>query len=368
MTDSLQHLVATTTEAEYLAQGLAKADAAGCVTTSWRTGDPTLSLYHFLSEALANKDERIAEYVRGGILSLAIGEWLTIHAREVYGVEQEAATYATPSVSIRNTKGAYYSIDSGDMTFRSSVTGKTYHNTSGPHTLNGVGATATLALTADEPGADSSVGVNEVDEIVTTYLGIVIDSSTASSGTDEQDPEALKAQCLATLGALSPNGPSDAYDYVVCNSALTGSTEITRSRAYGDSDTGDVIVYVAKGSGVVSGGALAKALAAVEQWATPLCVTPTVVGATLVALPVNATVTGDNLPSDYADVGTALVSAMIQATRVSGFLARSAIIAVLHKLAVDGGATDVAVTLSSPAADVTLDAGRVLVPGLVTIA
>src|SRR5690606_21310682 len=112
-------------------------------------------------------------------------------------------------------------------------------------------------LVADEAGSGSSVGADEIDELVTTFLGVEIASSTAAVGTDEPDPETIREQCRATTGALSPNGPPDAYEFVVRESSLTGVTEITRAKATGDSDTGTGDVIVASASGAVSSGSVA---------------------------------------------------------------------------------------------------------------
>jgi hypothetical protein len=360
-------MIALTTQDEYLAAGLAAADGEGLETTSWRTGDPTRTLFVALAEALATKDQRLAEFVRGGILSLAEGDWLDILSAEVYGVDPVQATSATPTLSLMNNGGGYYVIDAGDLTAKCSVTGKTYHNTSGPHSLAGLGTTATLTMVADEPGTASSVGTDEIDALVTTFLGLAITGSTASNGTDKQGEASIKDQCLATLGALSPNGPPDAYEYVCCNSALTGNTEITRAKSYGDSDTGDTIVYVAGPAGAVSGPALAAAEAACEQWATPLCITLYVVNATAAPQIVAATVGGTGLPSDYVSLAQAVVAGIISAAPIGGLLSRSAYIAALHALAAGAGAQNVTVDLTSPATDVQLASSAMAIVGSVTI-
>src|SRR5262249_39771218 len=157
------------------------------------------------------------------------------------------------------------------------------HNTTGgnlPAKVGVVNGTLTITVIADEAGSGSSAGAGEIDTLVTTSLGVTCSNATAAVGTDEQDESVTRQQCPDKLGSLSPNGPVDAYRYVARNSALTGSTAITRVRAYPDSDTGDVLVYLAGPSGAISSADRALAETAIADWATPLCITPTVSSAT----------------------------------------------------------------------------------------
>jgi hypothetical protein len=79
-------LIAVQTAAQYLDAGLELAATYGLPVTTWRAGDPTRTLYKFLAESLAERDGVIAEFIKGGWLSLAEGDWLEVLADEVYGV------------------------------------------------------------------------------------------------------------------------------------------------------------------------------------------------------------------------------------------------------------------------------------------
>ncbi len=370
---SVTALFVVQTAAEILEAGLGLAESLGLPVTSWRSGDPTRSLYHYLAEKLATLDTVQATHVKNGWLSSAVAdanesgtsEWLKILALEVYGVTATEATYATPTVTVTNTGGGFYVVDAGDLTFKASALDKTYHNTTAG-TLSAA-ATVTFDLVADEAGSDSTVGVDEVDELVTTLLGVVVDSSTAAVANDEQAPDAIAEQCRATLGALSPDGPPDAYEYVVRNAELTGVTDITKAKSTGDSTTGIVTVYVAGPSGPVAGASVTAAQAAINIWATPLTITATVANATGVTINVTATVSGEDIPADADDLCTTALEALFATFNIGETVPTSAIIATIHTTMVDEGATDVIVTLTLPAANTTMTASQVAALGAVTI-
>jgi len=104
---------------------------------------------------------------------------------------------------------------------------------------------------------------------------------------DDRHYEEIRDLCRDKLGSLSPNGPADAYSYVARSSALTGTTGVTKERVYPESDTGDVLVYLAGPSGAISGADRDAAEEAILEWATPLCITPTVASAVNLPVPVS---------------------------------------------------------------------------------
>jgi hypothetical protein len=353
----------------------------GLPVTSWRAGDPTRSLYKYLAEALAERDGVVASFIKSGFRSSAVADanesgdssWLRILALEVYGVEAPEASYATPTVTVTNSGGGYYEIAAGDLTFEASASGKTFHNTSGPivndveGTSLSAGQTATFELVADEAGSDSSVNADEVDAFVTPLLGVTIVSSTASVASDEASPDEIDALCEASLGALSPNGPPDAYEYVCLNQDLTGVTDITRADTVDDSDTGDVTVYVASSTGPAAGGSVTAAQEAVDLWATPLTITAIVENATGVNVNVTATCSGEDIPADVEDVCETALQELFVELSIGAVVSKASIIATIYAALREAGASDVVVTLTLPADDTDLDAGEVPVLGTVTV-
>lgn len=266
------------------------AAALGLNVTTWAAGDPTRSLYFHQSEILALQEEINSEFIRAGFLDTAGGTdnaWLILRAKQSYNVDAVEATFATCTVTLTNTGGGDFTIDARDLTFKNSATDKTYHNTSGGHLTPGPGTTLTLDVEADEAGSDSSAGPNEIDELVTTLLGVTVTSSTAAVGIDAEEAEAIRDRCRLKLGALSPNGPRDAYDFVARTPELAGTSAVTRTRSVRLDARGNVRTYLAGPSGAVATADADLVEEAINRWAAPLGITATAQSATNV--PINFT-------------------------------------------------------------------------------
>lgn len=287
-TMSLASLLLSETKAAIYQAALTIAAAVGLPVSSWQTGDPTRTLYYAHAEALEARDQVASGYIGSGFLDYAEGEWLKIHAQQQFGVEVPGATYASTTMTLTNTGGGVYDFEPGDLTFKNSTTNKTYRNTGSVH-LDAVGgpeAQATVDAVADEAGSDSSAAAGEIDDFVSGPLGVECTNLVAAIGVDEQSETTTREQCRARRGRATPNGPKDAYTDVALDPALTGTNGITQARSYGDSDTGDVTLYLAGPGGAVSEDDRAAVELAVLENATPLCITPTVLSCSNVTVPV----------------------------------------------------------------------------------
>jgi hypothetical protein len=374
MSSQVAALIAVQTAAECRDAGVELAATYGLPVTTWRAGDPTRTLYKFLAESLAERDGVIAEFIKGGWLSLAEGDWLEVLADEVYGVKKTQADYATPTVTVRNDGGGYYDPAAGDLTFKSTESGVTFRTTSAA-LISGVpgplsaGVTATFELVADTAGSAGSVGLDEIDAFVTPLDGVVIVSSTAALANDAQSDEELREQCRASRGALSPNGPRDAYEFVARNPDLTGQTGITRARATGNGATGAVTIYIAGPAGAVSGAAVTAVQSAIDLWAEPLTVNATVASAA--ALSVDRVVTvkksATNALTDAAitsAISSAFVGlfAAVKIGGIDGVVSESKQTNAIHE-AVPNGFDSVTIT----DAEITLTATQVPVLAALTV-
>lgn len=367
MTINVLSLFTVETAARFLKAGLELAATLGLPVTSWRNGDPTKSLYHYLADMEAAKEAKRAEFAKGGYLSTAEGDWATLNAIEVYGVTRGEATTATPTVTLLNGGGGVFpSLGNGGLVVKCTATGKTFRSTNDPGTL-GPGSELTFELVAEEAGAASSVGTDEIDDFVTpaelATFGVTITGSTAAAAQDQQSETELKDQCGDTLGALSPNGAPDAYEYVCKNSELTGVTEINRATAVGDEDTGLVTIYVAGGAGAVSSTSVDAAQAAVLRWCTPLCIRPTVESATEEPVNVAAQITGEDIPANYAELVNGALGTLFIALPIGATVYRSRLIAAIHAAVPQA----VSVNLVAPAIDTVLAASEVPIVGTVAI-
>lgn len=355
---SVATLVTAASATQILNIGLEVAKALGLPVTSWRADDVSRAMLKFSARVLSVVDATASSLARSAFLSTATGDWLRIKALEDYGVEPQEATFAASTLTLSNTGVATYVIDAGDLTAKNSSTGVTYTSTTESVTI-AAGQTVEIEVTSNTEGSDGSAAEDEIDELVTTYLGVSIVGSTAAVGRDRISDEALREICRDSLGALSPNGPSDAYRYVALNSTLTGSLEPTKAAVVDDSDEGEVTVYVAGDAGPVSSGALASVTQAIASWATPLCITPTVLNATAQEVDGTYTASGLDLPLDLESVVSDAHLGVVAAADIGGSITRSALITAVHQALVATGASRVSVTLVSPATDVILAAGTV---------
>ncbi len=369
MTIDVRTLFITATKEGLFAAFLDLAQGLGLPVTSWRAGDPTLVEGQFLSEQLETRDAVTVEFTKAGFLSTAEDDWLHVHAAEVYGIEARGATYAEPTVTLANAGGGIYDLDAGGLTVRASVTGVTYHSTANPGTLSG-GVTLTYALVADVPGSDGTVAVNDIDEIVSpALLGVSITASTAAVGSDKQADLAVKAQCTATLGALSASGPGDAYESVCLDATKTGTIEITRARTRDTASDGTVTTYVASATGAASPAAVTAAQDACVTWAEPIGFQQTCVSAVNRVVNVVINVSGDAVPTDVEARGTELLGTLFASLDIAAAtgetIATSLTASEIHSIAAFPAIRKVVVI--TPAADVSLVEGEVPVLGTVSI-
>ncbi len=361
-------LLLTQTADQIFDAAIAVARIVGLPVDTWRVGDPTRALYRSQGEHLAALDEVQAQYAAGNFLLSSEGAMKTLRAKDVYNVDREEETFAAPTVDFENEAGGYYEIDTAGLTVSSSVTGATFHNQS-PVIITPLSTLAEVLFIAEEGGAAGTVGVDEIDTIVSpTLTGVVIIGSAAAIGSDEQSDPGLDEQCLATLGALSPAGPADAYEFVARNSDLTGVTGITRTQSDGDTADGTVTVYVATATAGVDGPTVTAIQAACDEWAQPQCTDATVVSGAPETL--NFTIT---LSPTQATAQTALEQAidafLIADVSMGGTTAVSAIVAVVHATLAGSGLVSVpTVLINGVAADVEHADGIFPVRGTLVLA
>lgn len=377
MSVSLLTLLVQETKAAIYQRGLDICTSIGLPVTSWQAGDPVRSLLHLEAYTLEALEAMIVGYIKSGFLDYATGDWLKVLAEQVFGVTVPAATYATTTVVLTNSaSGGLYPIIAGDLTFKNSVTGATYHNTT-PTTVTNLSPSSTLSVTvvADVAGSAGSAGAGEIDTLVTARDGVTCTNALAAVGIDEHDEEVTRVTCREKLDFLSPDGARGAYSYVAKNADFGGTPAITRTRVYGDSTTGIVTVYLAGPSGGSSAADVALATTAIVTWATPLCITPVIAAATNVTVPVTYSLwlyksCGKTVTEVRASVLAALqamfatvpIGGDVVAPATTGKLYQSDIAATIIRAIPEG----FRVSVSAPSGDTSLTNGQVAVLGTVT--
>lgn len=224
----------------------------GVDTTSWKPGAVLRTFFTGTAVVMAAFSRLIAYVARSGWVELAEGAWLTLAAWYIFRVQRQEATFATGQITLTNHGGGVFEIDPDELTFSSELTGKTYRNAEG-FTLGPL-ETATIAIRATEAGASSSAPPGTITRMDTPLTGVECANERAVIGQDaETDPEVRRA-CYEKLGALSPNGPADAYSYVAKRATRADGTRIgvTRVRLV-DDGAGGVEVICATATGQVDG-------------------------------------------------------------------------------------------------------------------
>lgn len=292
MAFSLDELIAPLTTIQVKASLYRVLAAVGVNTSSWKPGAVVRTQIAASSILLAALSQLQADMARSGFLEFAAGDWLTLVARYVYGVERLVATFATGTETLVNSGGGVFALGPDDLIFVKASSGKTYRN-SGSITL-GAMTTITVPIVATESGASSSASIGEIALLSTTLIGVTVTNPVALVGLDAETDSALRERCYEQLGALSPMGPWDAYGSALRNAKRSDDSTlgITRTRINKDG-AGGVDVYCATAGGAVPGTVgdldtdLGIADEAIQQYAAPLAITATTHSAT--AVPVDVT-------------------------------------------------------------------------------
>jgi len=356
--------------------------ARGVATTSWKPGAIARTIISGVAIVLAafsTLQQRIAE---SGFLELAAGDWLTIVAREVYGVERSVGSFAAGNLTLDNTAGGLFTPGIGDVIVSNSTTGKTFRNTAA-FVLNPFQVGLVVPFEAVEIGADSTSAPADIDTFETVLLGVTVTNPIAFVGQDPETDAALRERCLAKTGVLSPNGPADAYRFLATSAVTTLGVPagITRVRTVPDG-AGNVEVIVATATGPVTGiiGDPSTPLGAVDEaiqtQCVPLAVTATVSSAVAATIAVTYTLWVKNtIGLTVSQIQTLIATAL--ATFLStqpisgsrkvpgpGFVFVEQLEGVIAEAI--GTANLVDVQVSVPAADVAIAANGAPVLGTVT--
>ena len=373
---ALDDLTTPVTRAEVVASIYEAFGVVGVNTTSWKPGAVVRTMIAVVSIVLSGFSVLQAKIARSGFLALSSGDWLTLVAHYVYGVDRILANFATGQVTLTNSAGGVFGGDADDLIFSNSTTGKTYRNTSA-YSIGALG-TVTLDIQASEQGSASTSAPGAIDTLTTPLLGVTCSNALAVIGRDAEKDPPLRTRCSELLGALSPFGPWDAYASAVRNATHTDGTSlgITRVRLVKDG-SGNVYVYLASDSGAVTGtvGDLATDLGiadeAIQQLSAPLGVTAHTLTATAVTIAPTYEVWMYNTSGQSPSQVQALIATALGDFMASQPIGGNVISPAAGKVFVDAIRAVIAGTLpqifhvvvSLPAADVTLAITEVPVLG-----
>jgi len=372
---ALATLYSVKTKEEVLAVILEVATAVGLPVTAYQAGSAGRELLEICAAAIADFTSTSTAAASGGLLGYSESEWLTLLAYQLYEVTREAATFGTCSLTLTNTSALSYPLNAGDMRFYNTRTGKTYTSTSGGTLTPGnvTPSTLEISIQADEAGSDSNAVIGEIEGIVTPLLGVTGTNTEVLVGNDEETDAALRTRCTESLAKASPNGPIDAYNYFAKSATRTDGTNIGVTRTNPVQGNGTVIVYVADASGPIDSGDLADVDSSIQLNCVPTGFSAVTLNATAVTVNVAATIyLRRNSSLTVAQLTTLVTDRLTDYFSLApiggyqaggGFIFFSALSGEIYESSDD----IVRVVLTTPAADVALDADEVAVLGTIAI-
>lgn len=304
-TPSLVDLYSPLTREQVEAKFLVIAEALGFDITAWEPLSSVRTFNAIVAQAMSNETQTTTLMARSVLLDFAantdgtINPWLTLFGKSWFDVEREEATFATTTVTLTNASVTPYTINPGDLHF--AVTSGVNEGALYSNTTEGVlAASGTLDVTvvADIAGSSSSATAGTITTMVTPLAGVTAANSLPANGKDDELDPPYVLRLKSSFGALSPNGPEDAYRFFALNALHADGTpvDVNRARISPYSPTGQVIVYVASTSGVVPGtvGNLATDLGLVAdnifRNAMAITDTPTISSAAGLNVTIQATV------------------------------------------------------------------------------
>lgn len=352
--------------------------------TSWQSGQPIRTILTYCSQKIADVTIQNREAIAGGFLDEATEGWLSLLAWSVYRVSRRLASAGTTNTfqytNGNSTDAAHFL--PGDLVVAHAVTGKTYHNldeiTIAPGTVK-----SDILIEADEVGTGSNAATGEITTLVSVRVGGSVTNLQPCLGSDDEDDPSLRARCRSKLGSLSPNGPKEAFDFVVKTQFFEDGTAccptavpITRSQVVLNNFTGDLTVYIATDAGAPTGGDVAIADAAVDRWATPWLVDAHAIAATEVPVPVtySAWIKSSNLTvAQQKSLILLALTEMVKRVPIGGARVNPDIDTVGYLyhdtfiVTIVGAVTAVIrATVAAPSADTALADGQVVTLGTVT--
>ena len=375
MTLLISDLITPEERDDVVATLLAIAALLDAPTTSWQEGNPILTQLMTAAQKMADLTVLAVEITKGGFGELLPSDaWADRWALSRFNVTrvpaEEATGFATFTCSASAIGDTY---DAGEIIIAHSVTGKTYRNAASVVVVPSTTLTD-QPIVADEVGTASNAAPSAITVMVSSIVGVTVSNAESVLGADKETTPALVTRARKKLGALSPNGPKDIYEYVATTPEYSAtSTPITRTRTVLDEATGDLNVYLATASGAPIAGDVTIVQTAFDTVAEPWGANASAIAASeqTQAITYHSWVQGSNL--------TAAQIEALQATALAEFFATLAIggdvlppdtgdlyVETLQQVIGAAVTGTRRVVVSLPAAAVPITANKVFVLGTIT--
>lgn len=240
---------------------------AGFDTDTWGPTDEPYATVRVETLTLASLSTTITNTARMAT-NAAVGAWKTLRAKEVFGLDREAALPTVGTITLTDSSGSPQTFAAGDLIVVSSVDADVVFTV--PGVTVPAGGSVAVTITAEQPGVSHNIDAANL-QLATPVAGLALTATAAlgwitQTGTDEESDDRLGARMQVALADLSetPSG-EDAYR----KWALESSSQINRvyvqTNATAVPPAKPVTVYLAGVTGPVPAAALAAAVAYIDE-------------------------------------------------------------------------------------------------------
>lgn len=247
---SLTDLLKPTTQKEIEKYIIDLLVSIGFPVEAWNEGSVGRTLVEFTAALVSKLSPTIATVAKSGFIDLSQGAWLTLLARQLYGLDRKAATIAVGQIRITNTTFSTFGAPAG-LLIRTAA-GLQYRVT----VAVSVGPTSSAVYTvhATAPGGAYTVPLGTPLQLVVGVPGITVQTEEIGttgtwlsvSGEDEETDESLRERCIGRWSALGYGATERTY----AAEALSVSG-VTRCTVRGSPVSGTITLTCAGPAGAV---------------------------------------------------------------------------------------------------------------------
>jgi hypothetical protein len=264
---TLADLLTTETWDTLLDRMLTTLRGLGFPTGSWHTTSVPRRLLTAVAQALSQASTLIYQVTSGGLLETSSSGWLTLLAKNVFGLTRTPARTTIGTFEIEDTGGTGpHSIAAGQLYF-ATATGLQFVNTTA-FTVGLLGD-ADFEVMATTAGAAWNVAADMVTVMQTPIPGLTFKTGETSfnpasdwittEGLDEQDDESLKTDCINRWATLGYGQNADWWEYQIKLTPVYGSGFARVSVVTASAGEGELTLYVGGTDSTISGAAEAAA-------------------------------------------------------------------------------------------------------------
>jgi uncharacterized phage protein gp47/JayE len=301
---------------------LSTLQSMGFPVTSWISGSVARTLVRAWSRGISDLSQTVSNIAKGGYLSYAEGDWLTLLAKSFWNLTRikAVATQGYVLVTLSSTAIGSTTWNAGEFVVEDISRNAQFFNTSA-FTLT-PGSSVSVLVQAITPGTIGNVGNGTITRIITgvtagaSVSNPIYSGSTwiATVGRNEETDTELKDRCVAKWGTLGAGGTEAALQYWALSAGAVSVTKATVKRG----TDGAIDVYIASPVGAVSSTDLSTVTTVLNS-KRPLCSDLTVSSAVSYAFYVGGSViaTSSQLSTAQSNV-TANLNALFQGIPMGG--------------------------------------------------